>query len=106
MTNPLRTLNFFAGQTYCVPEEGRNFVLSSGQLHFYAHDEEFQDILKECNADYVVWYAPYKYYDKLSINHKMLQPIYRAAIIDVEGLRNGNGISKKYLHGLMVSAEE
>jgi hypothetical protein len=36
----------------------------------------------------------------------MLQPIYRAAIIDVEGLRNGNGISKKYLHGLMVSAEE
>jgi hypothetical protein len=80
--------------------------LYAGQLHFYAHDEEFQGILKKCNADYVVWYAPYKYYDKLSVNCKMLQPIYRAAIIDVEGLRNSNGTSKKYMHGLMVSAEE
>lgn len=96
----------YAGQTYCVPKKGQNFALSSGQLHFYAHDEEFQGILKKCNADYVVWYAPYKYYDKLSVNCKMLQPIYRAAIIDVEGLRNSNGTSKKYMHGLMVSAEE
>lgn len=63
--------------------------------------------LKECNADYVVWYAPYKYYDKLSVNRELLQqPIYRTAIIDVEGLKKGNGTSKKYLHGLMVSAEE
>lgn len=43
----------------------------------------------------MIWYAPYKYYDKLSDGFRRLkQPIYRAAIIDVKALKVGKAIQK------------
>lgn len=96
-----------AGQTYIIPEKGQINYVSPSQLHFYAHDIKFQSIIKNSDADYMIWYAPYKYYDKLSDGFRRLkQPIYRAAIIDVKALKSGKSHSKNYIHGLMISAEE
>lgn len=95
-------IQLLAGQTYSAPKKGQKYTVYINQLHFFANDAKFQDVLKKCDADYVIWYAPYKYYDHGSLP----QPIYQAAIIDIQMLKKGECESLNYLHGLMVSAEE
>lgn len=75
-------------------------------IHFAHYDEKFQNVIKSIDADYIIWYAPYKIFCGYTENGKLAnQPLPQAVIIDVKALKQGNITCDHYVESLMVSAE-
>lgn len=75
-------------------------------IHFAHYDEKFQNVIKSIDADYIIWYAPYKIFCSYTENGKLAnQPLPQAVIIDVKALKQGNITCDHYVESLMVSAE-
>lgn len=75
-------------------------------IHFAHYDEKFQNVIKSIDADYIIWYAPYKIFCGYTENGKLAnQPLPQTVIIDVKALKQGNITCDHYVESLMVSAE-
>ena len=82
----------------------KNIVIKKGnrvcaKLHEFFYDENFVKVLRESKADYVIWYAPFKYFDS---DEKITLPV--VIIYTKEDLNEIKII--KYDQSRMLSLEE
>lgn len=69
-----------------------------GRIHVFFEDEEFLNIIKNLDIDYLIWYAPYKYAESIyGLVELPKVVIYDLKNIDIETIN--------YNENLMVSAE-
>lgn len=91
----------------CSPDQLLMNQLDQGlnphsKFHVYAHDEFFQTIIKNMDADVIIWYAPYKYPRNIAVK---VPALYAAAVIDVRSLRSNRHSAVVYSAKDMVSTE-
>ena len=79
-------------------EQGEPFV---GFPHNFFLDRAFIDVIKECGADYVVWYTPFKHID----THGVEPQLPKIVVIDVKKLSNPDYI-EIYDSDYIMSSEE
>lgn len=75
----------------CDESSGTYFEKSSnghGRLHVFFLDKRFLDIFFGCDLDYLIWYAPYKYFYTFE-KHKNFPQI---VIFDIRGFANNKKI--------------
>lgn len=46
-----------------------------GQVHYHPLDKNFTNVLMQLDADYVIWYAPFKYHNTYHENKDIMPPI-------------------------------
>lgn len=80
-------------------EDEKNLTLENFKIHYCFYDKKFIDVIKNCNADYVIWMYVYKC---LYINGKKIKyPM--ACIYDVKHIKNQGYI---YNHDLMFKVKD
>lgn len=79
-------------------KHGEMFI---GDSHRFFLDKAFVDVIKECGADYVVWYTPFKYID----THGVFPQLPKVIVIDVKNLDELNYI-ESYDPDYIMSCEE
>ena len=93
-------VQMYAGQNYTNLQIGQKI---NGILHYAVDDEAFQDVIKSTEADYIIWFMPYKNY--MGYETMESQPLPKVAIIDIKALKQGKISCTHYIHSLMISAE-
>ena len=79
-------------------EADPNPIINNGIVHVCYNDSLFLDVIKKCNADYVIWYGHFK---SLFVNGKKVD-YPRAVIYDVKHIKS-DGL--KYDHNLMFKVK-
>lgn len=79
-------------------KQGEPFI---GRPHYFFLDKAFIDILKDCGADYVVWYTPFKHID----THGIVPQLPKIVVIDIKKLNKLNCI-ETYDSDYIMSSEE
>ena len=80
-------------------EDEKNVKLDDFMIHMCYLDSKFVDIIRNCQADYVIWYG---YYKAIYVNGK-LQDYPRAVIYDVKHIKRK---FYDYEHSLMFKVKE
>ena len=74
-----------------------------GQPHYWFWDSMFVNILKKLRIDYLIWYAPFKYYEVLQGDKKPDLP--EVCVIDIKHITQWDSNSISYNMSKMKSAE-
>lgn len=77
-----------------------NEINKDVKLHLFFFDHRFIETIRNCGADYVIWYAPYKFVNSIEYGYI---DISRVIIYDVNAIKCESEI--KYNEDLMISAE-
>ena len=88
---------------YFEMESKMNNGVVKGRSHYWFWDSRFVNILKKLRTDYLIWYAPFKYYEVLQGDEKPDLP--EVCVIDIKNITQWDSHSISYDMSKMKSAE-
>ena len=74
-----------------------------GKPHYLFWDNSFVNILKKLNIDYLIWYAPFKYYEVPLGEEKSDLP--EVCVIDIKNINQNGSYLNSYDISKMKSVE-
>lgn len=74
-----------------------------GKPHYWFWDNSFVNILKKLNIDYLIWYAPFKYYEVPLGEEKSDLP--EVCVIDIKNINQNGSYLNSYDISKMKSVE-
>lgn len=81
----------------------REIFASKGKPHYWFWDNSFVNILKKLNIDYLIWYAPFKYYEVPLGEEKSDLP--EVCVIDIKNINQNGSYLNSYDISKMKSVE-